>query len=323
MAIKVRGSNHSDSQGEDNKPKVDWVALNKYTVETADLQDGQVVVGVVSVLADVGNQKPDDACVVFTGTPEDEDAAIKAHPDTYFTDGYDKETNKPCRFKHWPRKEQPHYAMAIDIPSIKLNKGQFFGEDNEENMRVWFGGTFANKQDGRYISKPFSLKWTNLDKTRKTKQFSLASNSTLYKMAVEAGIIKKGECFEPTRIDELLGKAFLFNVKVYLNDGGFYTENVSLAGKLMKGQKVEGEVKTWLISMDDDLSEEALQQLRSEVLNTMRRSSDFETSKIREKIGYRNGQHGQDSSPQPQDNGTSYHPAETSNFDQHDDDAPF
>src|SRR5690606_20535851 len=161
------------------------------------LENRETLVGYVSMIVDLGTQEQEDAEVAFNGDEEDERKAIAEKPLTYFKDGVDPQTNKPVRLKCWPQKPVQAVAVAVDFPDIMVDKGQFFGESKPLPLRLWLGGQFYIEDGGMVLGRPTPLKYTNLDKSRATKVWSMAQNSLPYKMAVAAKLVKNGEAFLP------------------------------------------------------------------------------------------------------------------------------
>lgn len=287
MAFNTHGNNNT--QDNDKTPVVDFDAINKYVVETAKLQDRETLVGYISQIVDLGTQELPDAENTFTGTPEDEAKIIAEQPDTYFKDGYDYELKKNVRQKCYPQKPQPCVAFAVDFPEILVDKGQFFGESNPLPLRLWLGGQFYTEGSGMVIGRPTPLKYTNLDKSKQTKVWSLAANSLPYKMAVGAKIIKTGEPFLPERVDELLGKTLQFAAQVYFKEGkggkSYYTEYVNFVGALGRGQaEPEQLTKPYLVEFTKENDPEAIKGLRAHVVNTMKRASNYDGSVVQKQI---------------------------------------
>lgn len=286
MSFQVYGANKTESA---SKSEVDFDALNKYVVETAGLQDRETVVGVISMIVDLGEQDLPDAETLFTGTEEDERHEIAKNPNTYFKDGINQDTKKPARFKCWPQKPQQCVAFAVDFPDIIIDKGQFFGDSKPLPLRLWMGGQYYLPSKGMVVQRPTPLRYTNLDKTRKTKVWSLAQNSLPYKMAVAAKLIKAGEAFLPERIDELLGKAFQFTAQVFMKPGKegkeYYTEYVNFAAALGRGQTApELPFEPMLVMFNAENEPKAIQEIRNHVVNTIKGANNYEGSKIKEQI---------------------------------------
>lgn len=274
--------------------KVDWDGLNHYTVETANLQEPETLVGVVTGIVDLGMQEQPDAEVVFAGTKEDEEKIIADKPDTYFKDGIDQQTKKRARLKCWPVKPQPCVAVAVDFPDILLNKGQFFGDKDTEPkpLRMWLGDQFYVQGVGSVVSRPAVLKPTVLNKDCKKGDeiWSLAPNHLFYKMAVASKIIKPGEAFDARRIDEVVGQAYQFQAHIFLKAGKdgkeYLNEKIKFVGGLGRGQSApESPVEPFVVQFNRINSEESLKQLRGHVINTIKQALNYNGSAIQKQLG--------------------------------------
>jgi hypothetical protein len=272
----------------------------------------------------LGTQKLPDVENLFTGTPEEEAEIIAKQPDTYFKTAMDWETKKQARFKCYPQKDQPCVAFAVDFSDIIVDKGIHFGESKPLPLRLWMGGQFYTQEDGMVIGRPTPLKYTNLDKSRKTKVWSMAQNSMPYRMAVAAKLVKNGEPFLPERIDELLGKSFQFSAQVWMKESKgkeYYTEYVNFVGALGRGQaECQHVTVPQLIHFDADNSEESIKELRAHVVNSIKRATNYEGSKIKSQIEqWRFNKEGSNKSAQQQRNVSDQAP----DFDSFNDDIPF
>lgn len=288
MAFDAYSPSSSDST---NRVEVDFEAMNKYVVETCGLENPEVLVGVLAGIVDLGVQEQEDAEVPFEGSEADEANEIAKNPNTYFKDGFHPETRKPCRLKCWPQKPQQAVALAIDFPDIMLDKGQFFGESKEAPLRIWMGGSFYTQNSGMIIGRPTALKVVNFDKAAAKPKWSFAKNHLLHKMAVAAKLIKTDEVFLPNSIDQLIGKAFQFNVQVFFKENKgkkYFTESVKFVGALGRNQSAPtDEVETFMIQFNQVNKEEDLNQLRNHVINTIKRAENFVGSKLQEQLGKR------------------------------------
>lgn len=264
---------------------IDWNALNEYVVETAGLQEKETLVGVVSMIVDLGTQEQEEGQAIFTGDEDDEAAEIKKNPGTYFEDGQDPQTKKKVRYKKWPQKPVQSVAVAVDFPEIMLNKGQFFGEDNEKPLRLWLGGQFFIKDVGMVVGRPTPLKVN-----KSLGEWSFDKKHLFYKMAAASKFVNasKDEVFLPKDIDKLLGEAYQFEAQVFFreNDGKqYYTENAKFVSALGRGQAApEAKTEYHLVQFNQENSEEALSELRNHVKNTIKRASNYEGSKIQEQL---------------------------------------
>lgn len=285
MAFKVVNTPTSDNAGSN----IDFDALNKYMVEAAGLQERETLPGYVASIIDLGVQKQPDAEVTFTGTEEEEDAICAEYKDTYFKDGIDQDTKQPVRLKCWPQKPQQCVVLAIDFPDIIVDKAKELGEEsNPLPLRLYTGGQFYVPTQGMIVARPTPLRVVNLDKSRKTKKWSLAQNNMLHKMAVAAKLVKPDEVFLPQRIDELLGKAFQFDAQVYFKQVGqkeYYTEYLKFSAALGRGQQVADlETVPYIVEFDEENPDSAIIELRAHVVNTIKQAENYKGSVIQGQI---------------------------------------
>ena len=287
MSVQFEVYNASGDVVSDNVcdgKRVEWDALNSYIVETCGLQDGDTLVGYISALYDLGVQTPADSEYVFTGTQEDEAAEIAKNPSVYFKDGLD-DNKAPARLKCAPSKPFQHVTFAVDFPEIMLDKGKFFGDDGgAKPLRLYLGGDFwMGKEIGKVVQNPFSMK-----NTTKTGAWSFDSKATIYKMAVGAKLIKDGEPFESKRIGELLGKSLQWKVKIDLSEskGKFYlNQKIGYAAGLGRGQQsIEPVMELVYVGFNKDNDAQAVNEIPSHIVNTMKRASNFEGSKLQQQL---------------------------------------
>jgi hypothetical protein len=280
MAFEVYGVDQKESGSE---KKVDFEKLNEYVVSTAQLENRETLVGVVSMIVDIGTQEQPDAEVTFVGDEEDEKKAIAEKPQTYFKDGFDPETKKPVRLKCWAQKPIQSVAVAVDFPDIIVDKGQFFGESKPLPLRLWLGGQFYIPDVGMVIGRPTPLKVN-----KKLGDWSLDQKHLFYKMAVASKLIKPGEVFKPQQIDQLLGKAYQFEAQVFFKENKgkkYYTEYIKFVSGLGRGQ-VEPElvVQPMMIQFNKENDPSAIKDLRNHVVNTLKRAVNYQGSAIQKQI---------------------------------------
>lgn len=312
------GASQNESKKESN---VDFNKINEYVVETAGLQERETLIGVVSMIVDLGTQKQPDAEVAFTGSEEDERMEIASKPATYFKDGVDPQTKKSVRLKCWPQKDVQAVALAIDFPQIEIDKGQFFGESKPLPLRLWLGDQFYNQTTQKMVvARPTYLKIN-----KKLGFWSFDQKHLLYKMAVAAKIIKPGEAFLPQDIDKLLGQAFQFEAQVFFKKGKdnkeYYNEYVKFVSGLGRGQSApESPVNPMLIGFMDDNDPQAIKEVRAHVLNTCRLASNWTGSKLEKQVNDVRGQSSQQESKQQEQKPSGGAPRSVEDFD---DDIPF
>lgn len=285
MAFGVYGTGNTN---EGRKSTVDYNAMNKYIVETAQLEKPEVLVGVVAGIVDLGLQYREDAEYAFVGTEEDEAQAIAEKPETYFKDGLDPDSGKPCRLKCYPQKEIQSVAVAIDFPEILLDKGQFFtGKPSEPKpLRMWLGGNFYNSAlGGQVVARPTPMRYGKNTKG----QWTFANLHLFFKMAVAAKLIPADGAFLPKDIDQLVGQAFQFEAQIYMKKGKdgkeYLTEKVSFKSGLGRGQTApELPTETFIIQFNEKNDEKMLKEVRAHVLNTIRAAKNYEGSPIQKQL---------------------------------------
>ncbi len=279
-------------QSNSNKPTVDFAALNQYVVETCRLQQPETMLGVISVMVDLGTQKQNDA--EYDLEPEDKQLTIEQLTEKYsldihegkirkFDKSFDSKTRSWVIRKFVPQQDRQSIVYAVDFPSIMLDKGKFFGEEEGKNvkpLRLWIGGQYWNKyQEKMLVQNVIPLKVKNIADDGQPKKWSMATNSSLYKMAVAAKIINKGDVFLPQDADKLLGKTLQFKTQVFFNRGkdgkDYYTEKLAFATGLTRDQAEKQVDSTYLIQFNQENDPQALKELRKHVVNTIENATNY------------------------------------------------
>lgn len=273
-------------------PTVQWDELNKYVVETCKLQQPETMLGVISVMVDLGTQKQNDA--EYDLEPEDKQLTIEQLTEKYsldihegkvrkFDKSFDSKTRSWVIRKFVPQQDRQSIVYAVDFPSIMLDKGKFFGEEEGRNvkpLRLWIGGQYWNKyQEKMLVQNVIPLKVKNIADDGQPKKWSMATNSSLYKMAVAAKIINQGEAFLPQDADKLLGKTLQFKTQVFFNRGKdgkeYYTEKLAFATGLTRDQAEKQVDSTYLIQFNQENDPQALKELRKHVVNTIENATNY------------------------------------------------
>ena len=263
---------------------VDYTALNQHVIETANLQEREVLVGYIAGIVDLGEQNSPDSEYVFDGTEEDEAAEIEKNPEVYFKDGIDEKTKKPCRLKCKPEPARQAVAFAVEFPEILIDKSQFFGESNPQPLRLWTGAQFWDGTS-MIVARPTYLKIN-----KSLGDWSFDPKHLCHKLAVACKLIKPSECFLPENLDQLLGQSFQWQAQVFMkpskNNKSYYTEYLALAGALGRGQQPQEPVNPpFLIQFNDtSLTKDDIRQLRSHIINTMKKANNYEGSHVQKLI---------------------------------------
>lgn len=282
----------TQQKNQSNKPTVDFDALNKYVVETCGLQQPETLLGVVSVMVDLGTQKQNDAEYDLDATDKDltieqltEKYALEIHEGRIrkFDKSYDSKTKSWVVRKFVPQQDRQSIVYAVDFPDIMLDKGKFFGEEEGKNLkplRLWIGGQYWNKHlEKMLVQNVIPLKVKNLAEEGQPKKWSMATNSSIYKMAVAAKLIKQGEAFLPQDADKLLGKTLQFKAQVFFNKGKdgkqYYTEKLAFAASLARDQVEKQVDNTYLIQFNQPNDPQALKELRKHIVNTIENATNY------------------------------------------------
>jgi hypothetical protein len=326
-------------------PQIDFGAYNKYLVDTVGCsKKPEPQIGIISGVIDLGLQKQDDAKMQWKGDAASEQAELDAEraktgkePLQYFETLPD-DKGVPTRYKRWPVKAQRCVALTFDVPTIKVNYGQFFAEDKvgrEVPFRGLLNNEFGIKGVGKVVGKPYSLREQRND----DGTWSLKNNTILFKIGQATEQLDEKGNFKPAYLGNLIGEAAMFNVQVSTTKVGekeFLNEKMSFGGPIPQMMKAMvptlDEEFMYMINFVGEQDLNALKQLRQSVINTMKQAEDFEGSDVQKaliEIGRVKAGEGaapaatqertqtpaQQSAPVPQ--------ADPIDFDSFDDDIPF
>lgn len=292
--FKFYGNKSGNSDGTAQK----FAEMNQYVVDTVGLEKPKTLIGVVSSIVDLGSQPLPDSEYVLEGddvglTVEElteKYADVVASRGVYFAEGYNGDRKQRELMKKVPNKPFQCVAIAIDFPSKVVDKGQFFDEPNPAPLRIWYGGKYWDGEK-MVIQNLTSLKERPI--TPNGSDWSLNPKSILHKMAVASELVADTKTpFKPERIDELLGKAFLFSAQVGMEAGkganvgkSYYREKVTFVGALMDGQEAPVLSRTNLIMMGDpNNDEQSLKEIPAHIKNTLSRAKEYEGSVLQSQL---------------------------------------
>ena len=286
MAFNTYGA----EQSEKRESNVDYDALNKYVVETVQAEQPETMVGVISMIIDLGTQKlPDaeyevdaeDKGLTVDELNEKHKEAIESGKITKYDMAYDN--GKQVIRKFVPQKDRQAIVYAVDFPDVVVDKGKFFGQSNPQPLRLFSGGQFWNGEK-MLVQNMIALKVKKDDNIEGGNAWTMSPKSSLYKMALGAKLIETGKAFNPSRIDELLGKSLQFEIQVFKNSKSYYTEKLKYVGGLGRGQQPLALDKTYMIEFNGDNDVEGLKQLRANVVNTIKNATNYQGSKIQQQL---------------------------------------
>lgn len=327
----------------ENTTNVNFDELNKYVVDTVNCKNKpESVVGIITGVIDLGLQKQPDAKMLWTGDAASEAAELEKNPSQYFETLPD-DKGVPTRYKRWSVKAQRCVALTFDVPSKMVNRGKFFDENGvgeELPFRGLLNNEFGMKGVGKVVGKPYSLKEQRND----DGTWSLKNNTILHKLAQATDSLDAQGNFKPAYLGNLIGKAAMFNVHVFLNEHGgkqYLNEKMSFGGPIpqividMGGVPKLDDKFLYMVNFKGEQDLEALKNLRQSVINTMKQAEDFEGSDVQRalieigKIKAGEGaapaqqeQQPRSAQPAPQKQAQQA-PQETVDFDAFDEDIPF
>lgn len=274
---------------------VDWEALNQHVVDVVGTQTkAKSVVGFISGLYDLGMQpRPDFEKIHDPSKKEEVEALEKGEARLEKKNFYDNGTwhndvDVFCK----PRTPAKAIALAVDFPQFQVDKGQFFGESNPAALRLIMGGTWSvvnpdnTERKMPVVATPFYLAENT---NNNANEWAISNRTNLFKMGEAADLLNENGNFKKESVSQLLGKALLFKIQVFMKPDKFdkkksyYTEYIKFVSEVPDGLPVP-EFDTSLIhglNMNRPNDPEALKQVRSTIKNTMRLSTDWEGSVIK------------------------------------------
>lgn len=281
-----------------NRKQVDWVARTKYIVEKVGTQKkAKAMIGIISGIIDLGLQAQEDAKMEWKGSDEEraevEAKAERGESQEYF-ETLPNDKDVPTLYKRWPVKPCQQVAFTVDFPGILLNQSQFFGEDDgkEHPLRMLLNGEFYLKDVGKIVGKPYNIKEARND----DGSWSFKSNTQIHKLASATDVLDENGRFKPHMLGNLLGKAALFEVQVFVNKVGdkeYLNEKIKLSGQVpevmipmipeLSSEYIYG------VNFKGEQDPEVLKHLRQSVINTMKLAQNFEGSDLAKALAERGG----------------------------------
>lgn len=276
-------TNQTSTSGGGNNVTVDWDAYNKYIADTVQEATGcgeknpVPISCVVSGIVDLGlREYPEVEEVYQSKNPADKKAnefrkkRVEAGTAELFED---EDGTEMIRYTPTNARE---VAYFIDIPSVIVDKGQFFGESNPAPYRIMVGGVFkgAPARPVKVTGYPVNGTWMCGD------------GSYHVKLAKAAGInVKDG--FRQDQILELIGKPMSFNLEVFINDKGFLQEKINTPNRLMAGIPVpeyDEDLLFYVGFHDKENDEQSLRFLNKAVKEYIKGAKNYEGSVIQEQL---------------------------------------
>jgi len=295
FGIETRKPSNANS----DTPKIDYDARREYMVANCGTADkAESTIAIISGIADLGLQSQLDAKMEWKGTPEEKQAIIDKADGQYFQT-LDNGKGQMVEFKRWKVAPQRAYAVFVDVPSIMLDQGQFFGDTsgtkhplrlllNNDNWDKEVSKILVNKRGYTIKEKNLPVKIGGVEKNA----WGMAKNHTFHKLAEAVGVLNEDGLFKPAQdMHRLIGKPILIEYQVHetTSKGKKYlNEKTSLVGQvpgMMKSMIPELDRKyLFATKFKGTQNPEVLKMLRHTVIETMKLATDFEGSDIQKAL---------------------------------------
>lgn len=268
----------------EDRPKIDYAKQNAEREAIFGTKDkAKARVGIISGIIDLGVQPMEPGHK--KSEVVDEEAYLLEHPTSWFADVKNQQTKAVERHVFWLNKPQRAVAVTVDFPQYTYDWG---GDIGVKPFRFLLNGEFIPKGGKRkdlVVGKVYDLKETTKD-FEEAKLWSLSTKSVLYKIAVATEVIKSGEPLQASQIGSLIGKAALFEVRAWINNK-YWDEKITFKSEVPEGVTVPeiDEDLLFYINLNKDNDPKAVITLRQAVVNTIKRSESWETSKLKEQFG--------------------------------------
>jgi hypothetical protein len=256
---------------------VDWEALNAHLIEAAGTATNpEVYPGVISQIVDLGIHLKVNDEVVDPDFTYPEDASF-----------YDVKGEK--RVKYTTDRELQYVAVLVDFPDIIVDKSLYItGESNPLPLRLLLNGErMVQNSEGKWIntvSKMFSLGRMK----HPNGKYALAKQNKLHVLAEKAGLLDSDGLFTVDRIGELLGKALMFEIQLFMKPGNngkrYYNEIIkspTIIPRSIKAPTLDPSLIGGVLWSDgSDPDENEVKKLRASVKNTIKNATNFNGSTI-------------------------------------------
>ncbi|MNQ78430.1 hypothetical protein D3C85_933390 [compost metagenome] len=150
-------------------------------------------------------------------------------------------------------------------------------------------GEFYIKDIGKVVGKPYNIK----EVKQTDGSWAFKNNTQLHKLAAATGVLNDKGFFKPGMLGNLIGKAALFDIQVFIKKGSdgksYFNENIKLSGKIpqIMVPMIPEIDKSLLfgVNFKGEQDPAVLKNLRQSVINTMKQAVNFEGSDIQKALG--------------------------------------
>lgn len=281
-------NNNQDNDSYEGPSKEDYQAWHQRVVDVCGTQDkAKSVSGYISGVISLGRQEVEDGMMDWGGTPEEEAAILaKEGNKEYFKDYTDPKNGVTKRVKCWPQNPRLGFAITVDFPKLLVE-----GLDGVKRpVRMLLNKEFNPKgSKERILGRVFEAHYDNPKKHN--GKFTIKFGNILYKLALATEIIKAGDMLSHTQLGGLIGKYANFEMRAYINDKGYFEEDIKFKGAVSEEVKengllaeVDASTLYFLDFYSDSNNEEFLKNTRKAVKNQMKRATDYDQSGIKNQL---------------------------------------
>ena len=258
---------------------VDYDAYNEHLFLSTTAGKVKSIPGYISGIYALGIQAREDA--------EDELNPNKTYPEgtTYFERG-------GKTFAKYPRKPVDSIALAIDIPSWKVDYSLYFtGESSPVPYRCLLNNTWFvwDETEGKKVQTVTGFPLSEMK--HDNGHWGFARNSKLHQLAEAADLLDENGLFTKDRVGELLGKCLQFQVQVYLKpstDGSrkYLNEKIKLAGVVPEGLSVPALDPSFIHGLNamGENDPAMVGKIREVVLKTVQRATNYDEMDVKQVI---------------------------------------
>lgn len=284
----------SGGSGGNKSGDVDWPAYNQHIVtavnEATGIEEGNPcpVIAYISGIVDVGvHQDPvQEEQYVQVGKDEEKGNArrkkiMEKGEGELFIAEADGQQVEMIRYTPKPSREVVYF---VDIPSITVDKGQFFGDSNPAPYRLLWGSDF-NKIPNRPVK---------VQGYKSNNKWMCGDGSFHNKMARAAGINTK-DGFAQDDILQLIGKPIMVTLEVFINKDGFLKEKVSNPVKIFEGISIpeyDDSLLFYVGFFDAKNTEQDIKFLPTPVKRYMAMASNWDVSAVKKQLEAAEGKGG-------------------------------
>lgn len=311
-SVPQNTNTNSDSSSTSN---VDYDALQNHVIECAGTQDKhRTITGFIGGYYSLGKQEQKPFEAIYDETHKDfanwkkfvEEGKATVYTGNINVDGT---WHNDVEIYSKPRPPREAIALGIYFPQITVDKARFLeGKSDPRPLMLVMGGeTFVKRKDDsgkneKVIQYPTFIQETT---NNPSGTWGLGQTTTLHKMGNALGLLNEHNLLKVDRLGELLGKPLQFRMRVWnkptKSGGTWYTEEVKFVSEVPEGLTPPEFDESYVhgINFDQPNDPDTVKNLRSDVVNTIRRAINFEGSVIEKELKeYRSqaSQQGQSSS---------------------------